>query len=116
MDVHFEARGGVGLLRIEGRFDLDSVPEFKQRFADLLGTTRLTRFVFDLAKMTAIDSSGLGAIIASLRKLIQEGGDLKIARLPAPARLIFEITKVHRVFAIYDDVDAAIASFPSKEP
>ncbi|MHB8202593.1 MAG: STAS domain-containing protein, partial [Desulfomonilaceae bacterium] len=69
------------------------------------------KLVIDLAKTKFIDSSGCGALVASLRTLLKNQGDLKIARPSPQAQTLFQLTRLHRVFEIYDNLDAAIGSF-----
>ena len=45
------------------------------------------------------------------QEITHQGGQLKIASLQAKPRVVFDITKVYRIFDIYDDVETAISSF-----
>lgn len=63
--------------------------------------------VFDLEKMAHIDSSGIGVLVQVLQKAKAHGGHVVLAGLQAGPRLVFEITKVNRVFEIVDRVEDA---------
>jgi len=39
------------------------------------------------------------------------GDDVKIASLQDQVRAIFELTRLHRIFEIFDDTEAAVKSF-----
>ena len=41
----------------------------------------------------------------------QEKGEIRIAGLPPEVRTIFELTRLHRVFDIYENIETAHASF-----
>ena len=69
------------------------------------------KVVFDLSKMTHIDSSGLGVLVSILQWLNANGGVMKLACLQPRPKIVFDITHVCRVFEIYDTVEAAVASF-----
>jgi anti-sigma B factor antagonist len=76
---------------------------------DLLNESR--EIVFDLGSVTRIDSGGLGTLVglyASARKL---GGDIKLASLVGHANEVLQITKLVRVFEIFDRAEDAAASF-----
>jgi anti-sigma B factor antagonist len=57
-----------------------------------------------------IDSAGLGLLIALLKHVGGRGGDLKLSALPKRVRLVFEITRTHRIFEIHDSLEEAILS------
>ncbi|HOH47134.1 MAG TPA: STAS domain-containing protein, partial [Candidatus Cloacimonadota bacterium] len=65
----------------------------------------------DMAECDFIDSTGLGTIVACLKSASQGGGDIRIARLQDKPRMVFDITRAHKIFDIFDDLDAAIQSF-----
>ncbi|MCR5414165.1 MAG: STAS domain-containing protein [Kiritimatiellae bacterium] len=64
--------------------------------------------LFDLAHMVHIDSSGLGVLVQVLQKVKAGGGRVVLASLQAGPKIVFDITKVSRVFEIVDKAgDAA---------
>ena len=66
-----------------------------------------TVVVVDLAEVTFIDSSGLGALISGLKAARRSGGQLRLARMPATIRPVFEHTNLLRVFPHFDSLDSA---------
>ena len=62
----------------------------------------------DLAAMAALGIGQFAVLIALLKRATERGGDLRIARLCKKARMVFEITRFHRVFEIYDTLDEAL--------
>lgn len=58
--------------------------------------------LFDLGKMVHIDSSGIGVLVQVLQKAKSHGGRVVLVGLQPGPRLVFEITKVNRVFEIVD--------------
>jgi anti-sigma B factor antagonist len=71
------------------------------------------KVVLNLAKVAAIDSSGLGEIVAGYSTLSAAGGTLKLINLPERVSDLMTITKLYTVFDIYDSEAAGIASFDS---
>ena len=63
--------------------------------------------LFDLSKMIHIDSSGLGVLVQILQKAKSGGGKVVIAALQPAPKIVFDITKVSRVFEIVPTVDDA---------
>jgi anti-sigma B factor antagonist len=109
MDVAVEAQsGGLTVVRPAGRLDLLSAAEMKQRLAESAGGgCRL--LVVDLAGVTFIDSSGLGALIGGLKAARQSGADLRIARPGEQARVILELTTLDRVLRPFASLEEACA-------
>ena len=69
------------------------------------------KIVFDMAKVSWLNSTGLGTIMASSTTLSNAGGELKIAGLQDKARGLFSIAKLDSVFKIYGSADRAAADF-----
>ena len=63
-----------------------------------------TNILFDLSKMTHIDSSGLGVLVQVLQKAKASGGKVILAALQPGPKIVFDITKVSRVFEIVPTV------------
>ncbi len=67
--------------------------------------------IVDLSSSDFVDSSFLGALVAGLKKATMKSGDLKIVGLQAPVRAMFELTRLYRIFDIFDTQEEAINSF-----
>jgi len=99
---------GAAVFRPVGRIDLISSAELKQRFAEAVEQGR-PRLIVDLGDVSFIDSSGLGALISGLKAARAAGGYLRIARPNDQARLILELTTLHRVLPPYGSIEEALA-------
>ena len=60
--------------------------------------------LFDLTKMAHIDSRGLGVLVQILQKAKTSGGKVVLAGLQQGPKIVFDITKVSRVFEIVPTV------------
>ena len=58
-----------------------------------------------------IDSSLLGALVAGLKSSTLREGDLKIVGLQQPVRAMFELTRMHKIFDIYENLEDALDNF-----
>jgi len=110
MEIIGEKIGEVEVLKLKGRLDASSAKDFKDRINSLV-TGNSDKIVIDMEKVDFIDSSGLGSLVSSLRSVNKSGGDIKISSLQNQVRAIFELTRLHRVFGIYEDNNAAAISF-----
>lgn len=88
------------------RIDASVATEFKGRIVDWINAGN-TRIVLDLSHVDFIDSSGLGAIVSSL-KTIGNNGDLVICGIQETVMSLFKLTRMNRVFQIFPSQPEAI--------
>ena len=69
------------------------------------------RLVVDLTDCEFIDSTFLGALVVSLKKITALGGDLKLVGFQPNVRSMFELTRMYRVFESFETKEEAVASF-----
>lgn len=87
------------------RIDAAGAVEFKDRMRELT-KDGVKRVVLDLQGVDFIDSSGLGAIVASLKQLAP-GQVLELAGLGPTIEKVFRLTRMDTVFTIHPSADAA---------
>jgi len=100
----------MDVLVLNGRLDAASAKELKNRVNHLVLENRV-KLIVDMGNVDFIDSSGLGSLVSSLRAVNEREGDVKVVGLQKQVRSIFELTRLHRIFGIFDDVEAATKSF-----
>jgi anti-sigma B factor antagonist len=110
MEILEKRQDQVIVLKLAGRLDGPAGAELKKNINQKLDDGQ-GRFVLDMADVDFIDSSGLGSLVAILRSVGAAEGELKVAALTAQARSVFEITRLHNIFDIYAQTEAAIKSY-----
>lgn len=102
MSWEIKEDGKLLTVEIEGRLVAAIAPDMRE---EILGkVTDGVNILFDLSKMTHIDSSGLGALVQILQKTKAGGGKVVLAALQPAPKIVFDITKVSRVFEIVPTV------------
>ncbi len=91
---------------LDTRIDAAVAVRFKNRMLDLT-TTQSERVVLDLSHVEFLDSSGLGAVVGSMKQL-GRARRLDLAGLTPTVEKVFRITRMDRVFRIFPDTKAAI--------
>ncbi|MHB1462771.1 MAG: STAS domain-containing protein [Armatimonadota bacterium] len=110
MNLSVTKSGDIAIVEIPGdHLDAGNVKEFKREITQVLNDNK--KVVFDFGQLRFVDSSGLGAILSSLRTLNAAGGDLKLAALSKGVRALFELVRMHRIFDIFNTVDEAVKAF-----
>jgi anti-sigma B factor antagonist len=100
-------RDGVAVLRLDGRLNMVSAAQLKKAITDSVDGGG-ARVVVDLAAVRFMDSSGLGALIAGLKKARQEGGDLRITGVTQQVATVLALTNLDRVLRSHDSVEGAL--------
>ena len=95
------------LLRVEvdGRLVAAVAPELREEILSQMEDG--TNVLFDLSGMVHIDSSGLGVLVQILQKAKAGGGKVILAALQSGPKIVFDITKVSRVFEIVPTAEDA---------
>src|SRR6266568_40200 len=92
LTVRSRVADGWTVLSVEGEVDLYSAPVLRD--AALAATeSGVDHVVLDLTAVPFMDSSGLGAIVACLKRLREIGGDLAVVSPPtSPSTKLLSLT------------------------
>ena len=92
------------------RATLKEAEEFKRTLIENIEIGK-KRIIVDLAECEFIDSTFLGALVVSLKKITALGGDMKLVGLQPNVRSMFELTRMYRVIDAFETKEEAVASF-----
>jgi len=111
MHIKHQDDEGVAVLRLQGKImggpDATSLHE---KLHELIEEGNLS-VVVDLTEVDWMNSSGLGILIGGLSALRKSGGDLRLASATEKIEEVLRITKLDRVFTVYNTTDDAVASY-----
>lgn len=94
----------------QARIDAAAAIQFKEAMRRALAETGdRRRVVLDMAPVTFLDSSGLGALVAVM-KLCTPDRQLELAGLTQPVARVFRLTRMDRVFTVHEEVPASPAT------
>lgn len=96
----------------EKRLDAKIAVSFKDEMSALINAGETT-VVLDLSNVGFVDSSGLGAIVTSL-KLIGRKGDLLVAGVKDDVMTMFTLTRMDRVFQMFPTTEDALNNLIAK--
>jgi len=110
MNLKIEPTDGIMVIYVrEERLDAHNSEELKTEMNRLFdGGTK--DILIDLMEVRFIDSSGLGVLVSGFKNASTRQGMLKLCGLQTQVKSMFELTRLHRVFDIYTNVDEAIKS------
>ena len=97
--------GNTLKVEVDGRLVAAIAPSLREEIMAKMSAG--TNVLFDLGRMVHIDSSGLGVLVQILQKAKADGGKVVLAALQPGPKIVFDITKVSRVFEIVPTVEDA---------
>ena len=74
------------------------------------------RLVFDMSQVQQMDSSGIEMLLDVLQEVNHRDGDLKLAAPSPAARTFLELTRLDRLFEIFESSAEAAAAFGTAVP
>ena len=106
--------GEVTVINLTGRITLgQGTQRLRQSILEVLDRGR-RHILLNFDEIFYVDSSGLGELVASRKKVVESGGNLKLMKLNKITRDLIQITKLYSVFEVFNDEASALKSF--KEP
>jgi anti-sigma B factor antagonist len=99
------------VLRVTGEIDVYTAPLLRERALELMakGTVHV---IVDMGQVGFLDSTGLGVLVGSLKRLRTRGGSLAVVISAENLLRIFRITGLTKVFPPHASIPDAIAADP----
>jgi anti-sigma B factor antagonist len=97
--------GGV-VVQPVGDIDLSRSPLLRQEIAQVQ-SKRPKKLIVDLSEVPYMDSSGVATLVEAMQNARRNGSRLILCGLREKVQSIFEIARLHTVFTICADTDAA---------
>ncbi len=110
MNLNIRELNAIPVVDLDGRLDAHQAPQLTDALMNLAKASDST--VLNLTEVHFIDSTGLAALVKIAKHYREKGGDIVLCGLQKPVRIIFEITRLDKVFAIVGTLEDAI---PKKE-
>lgn len=108
MEITVRVEPPVVIAAVHGRFDVHGVDTFAETVTARLAAPT-THAIIDLADVEFMDSSALAALVRALKRAVDVGGSIVLARVSHTARIILELTRLELIFEQAESVDAARA-------
>ncbi len=96
------------LLKVTGRMDAESAPEFEQACERWIAQGE-RHLIAELSGLQYVSSMGLRSFLTVAQKLKSSSGSLALCGLQGLPRQVFEMTKLIGLFPVYQSADEAVA-------
>ncbi|HWR14408.1 MAG TPA: STAS domain-containing protein [Terriglobales bacterium] len=103
LDVRPGAQATTTVIAVSGKIVMENVPEFRQAWQTLQGD----KVIFDLSRVTYMDSSGIGSLVNAHVACANRGRKMAIAGASDRLQRLMSLTQVDKVFRLYPDLTAA---------
>jgi anti-sigma B factor antagonist len=103
--------GDVTVVDLSGRIVLGEGSDILRTALSDFVTKGRKKILLNLADISYIDSSGLGALVSGYTSLRGQQGQIKLLKLTKKVHDLLQITKLLTVFEVFDDESAALKSF-----
>jgi anti-sigma B factor antagonist len=111
LDINVRKRSEVHLIQLRGPLRLGpAVDGLRQTMEEAIGNGD-TRLAINLSEVSMIDSSGIGLLVKFLASTKKLGGNIKLVQPSKFAIQTLRLVGVLNLFEVFDDDDAAVASF-----
>jgi anti-sigma B factor antagonist len=105
-----QTEGGITVVAPTGRLDVAGAPALKDAISDL-ARNGPPKVVLDMEGITFVDSTGLGSVIAALKQIRKQQGELRLAAPNQQVRVVLELTTLDKVFPYFATLEDALAGF-----
>jgi anti-sigma B factor antagonist len=102
--------GDVIVIDLVGALTSNDAAELHEAMSRLLARGH-KKIVFDLARLTYIDSLGLGELVACQLRAIKNDQSLRLANADSRVQDVLLVTQLITVFDAYDSLESALESF-----
>jgi anti-sigma B factor antagonist len=95
---------------VSGDIDFANSPEMRQSVLREIRKSRPARVIVNLRQVRYIDSSGVASLIEGLKASRELGSRFILIGLSASAREVLQLSRLIKVFEIYDNEEQALAA------
>jgi anti-sigma B factor antagonist len=111
MKSQIRDQGDVRIIVLSGKITIGSGDvKIRELIAAALDEGKI-KILLDLAGVSAIDSSGIGEMVACYTTVTKRGGQLKLLNMSPKINDILQVTQLITVFDVFEDEAEALAAF-----
>ncbi|MGB8324240.1 MAG: STAS domain-containing protein [Candidatus Acidiferrum sp.] len=101
---------GWTILDVSGDIDLAHSPAMRKVLLGEIREKRIKKVILNLGAVRYIDSSGIASLVEGLKASRDQGSRLILYGLSKTVREVMELSRLQRIFEIYDSEEQALSS------
>jgi anti-sigma B factor antagonist len=110
MKITTRSEGQAEILELNGDITLYNTPEVRKAILGLLKDKRVAELLVDMRGVRYIDSSGVASLVEGLKASRDLNSRFALYGLTKTTREVLELTRLVRVFEVYDTEEQALAA------
>jgi anti-sigma B factor antagonist len=110
MKIKEEKDNNTLVCGIEGDIDINTSVQLRKVFDGFIKNNE-KKVLVEFSSVNYVDSSGLATLIEMFQRMKKIGGHLRFSGMSQKVRNAFEITKLHKLFEIFENREAALKDF-----
>ena len=109
MLIETSVQEGINIIKISGRMDATTTPQFNDAYQKLLESGQ-GRFIVDLGGLEYISSAGLRGILSMGKACKASGSSLAFCSMQAMVADMFKLSGFTSILNVYASLDEALAA------
>lgn len=105
----------IALVHLKGEIDLHTCSLLRDTLRELI-EAGYYQIVINLAEVPYLDSAALGVLVDAVRRVREHEGGISLVSTTPFVRRAFEITRLVKIFQMFEDDDAALAEARAQAP
>lgn len=110
MQLQSRSVQNVQILSLEGRFDTYTASVARE-WIEAASADEPANIVINLSEVTFVDSTALSTLVRGMKRTRSRNGNLHLCGLQQSVRMVFELTRLDKVFDIFVIEEDAVRAF-----
>ena len=111
MKVNVRSEGDVSVVDLSGKITIGEGDVVLRETVETLLKEGRNKLLLNLARISYMDSAGIGELVACYKRSRDKGGQLKLLNPSGKVYDLLQLTKLEEIFETYRDEGEAIQSF-----
>ncbi len=111
MKANVRAQGDVSVVDLSGKITIGEGDVLLRDTIETLLKEGRQKIVLNLARVSYMDSAGIGELVACYKRSREKGGELKLLNPSGKVYDLLQLTKLEEIFETFRDEAKAVQSF-----
>ena len=113
MKIIAKESNGIAIIELQGDVvDVSHTAQVRDKIREFVSKV-IKKVIFDLSKVTLMNSLGVGILISALTTMKNNKGELKLSGVTERIKSLLVITRLVTIFETYNSIEEALKSFKS---
>jgi len=110
MEIQDRQVDGVTVISLKGSIDAVTAPKVTEFIQDQIAKGNI-KLVADLSGVDYTSSAGLRVLLGAVKETRAQSGDIRLAGIQPDVQKVLNLSGFTNILKVFDEVDAAVASF-----